>query len=249
MKYFQETKRFYYSIFFIIPFLIVYEVGIFKGALGENINGADALLRILYYFIYNILGEFVMKLTIALIIVSMVLYLIYYFIKNRVGLRLIYFFFMIIESLILALFAGIIIHWGLSHQFPNLFALVPNDTVTRQLSIIGLIGTWPKVVASVGAGIFEEFVFRVILIRLIYGLFHGGWGSFGEDSGALVKAVGASSLVFTLMHWGSVASIFGLVSIFLGSILFSLIYIKRGYGIAAGSHVFYDLYLMFGVIS
>jgi len=249
MKYFEETKRFYYSIFFIMPFLAVYEYGLFKGVLGNTINGADALLRIFYYIINNIIGPDIMKFVVGAAIVGLISFLLYYFIKNGVRVKIRYFFFMAIESLALAFISSLIIHWSLSREMPKLFAFLPNESVVRQLSLIGLGSPWAKVVASVGAGIFEEFVFRVILIRLAYGLFRGEWNDFGKDSGALIKAVGASSLVFTLMHWGSVASIFGLVSIFLGSILFSMIYLKRGYGVAAGTHVFYDLFLMFGVIS
>lgn len=248
-RYFKETKRFYYSIFFILPFLAIYEYGLFKGALGTNINGADGILRYFFYFINNFLGQTITKISVGCIIAFLVGYLMYYFFKNRVKIRWSYLAFMAIESLGLAFITSIIIHWSLNRQFPNFFVFIPNESVVRQLAIIGLGSAWAKIVASVGAGIFEEFLFRVILIRLIYGLFQRTWSGFGDDTQALVKAVGVSSFVFTLMHWGTVANPFGLLSIFLGSMVFSIIYVKRGYGVVAGTHVFYDLYLMFGVIS
>ncbi|KKQ56286.1 MAG: hypothetical protein US74_C0016G0010 [Parcubacteria group bacterium GW2011_GWA2_38_13] len=248
MKYFEETKRFYYSIFFILPFLAVYEYGLFKGALGTNINGADGLLRYFFYFINTVLGPTITKISVGCIIVFLLGYLMYCFIKHRVKIRWSYLVFMAIESLALAFATSIIIHLSLNRQLPNFFVFIPNNSVVRQLAIIGLGNSWAKIVASVGAGIFEEFVFRVILIRLVYGAFQRSWNGFGKDTGMMVKAAGVSSVVFTFMHWGTVANPFGLISIFLGSVIFSILYIKRGYGIVAGTHVFYDMYLMFGVI-
>ena len=77
MKYFEETKRFYYSIFFILPFLAVYEYGLFKGALGTNINGADGLLRYFFYFINTVLGPTITKISVGCIF-AWVSYVLFY---------------------------------------------------------------------------------------------------------------------------------------------------------------------------
>lgn len=250
LGYARSTKKIYYSIFFILPFLAVYEAGLFLGVLGNNINGADAILRFFFYILYGVLGVQLTRILSAILIFALIAYLVYYLMKNRVRIRMRYFFLMFFESLLWAFFVGIIIHLSLSRTFPRFFSLEPNQAVVGQLAITGLHDFWAKIVASIGAGIFEELVFRVILIRIFYQFWKSGHVlNFGPDTGALVKAVGLSSVIFTLMHLGSVASFYSLIPVFLGSLVLSFIYVQRGYGIVAATHIFYDVYLMFGILA
>src|SRR3989338_3236562 len=220
-SYFVSTKKFYYSLFFILPFLVVYEIGLFRGALGNHINGADAVLRLFFYFLYRILGVNATRILSGIAIIFLIFYLFSYLVKNRIRVRVSF-----------------------------LFSMKPSRAVVEQLAVSGIFDVWAKIVSSVGAGIFEEFLFRFLLIRIFYSFWKdSAYRAFGTDARAMAKAVGLSSLVFMLMHVGSVSSIFGLISIFFGSILFSLIYLKRGYGIVSGVHIFYYLYLMFGILA
>lgn len=249
-SYFSSTKKFYYSLFFILPFLTAYEIGLFQGVLGGNIIGADAILRFFFYFLYTIIGVAVTRVISAVVIVALGAYLIQYLVKNRIRIRPLFLILMLLESLSLAFFAGVIIHLILNQTLPKFFTFMPNLGVVRQLAISDLNDFWSKIVASIGAGVFEEFIFRVILLRVFYGFWKNGYSrTFGSDTGALARSIGLSSFIFTIMHIGSVGSIFGLVSIFFGSFIFSLLYIKRGYGIVAGTHIFYDMYLMFGILA
>ena len=249
-SYFASTKKFYYSLFFILPFLAVYETGLFRGALGNHINGADAVLRLFFYFLYGILGVNVTRILSGIAIIILIFYLFSYLVKNRIRVRVSFLFFMLLEAMLFALLAGIIIHVSLNYNFPRLFSMKPSRAVVEQLAVSGIINVWAKIVSSVGAGIFEEFLFRFLLIRVFYSFWKdSAYRAFGTDALAMAKAIGLSSLVFMLMHVGSVQSVFGLISIFFGSILFSLIYLKRGYGIVSATHIFYDMYLMFGILA
>lgn len=249
-KYFSVTKKYYYSIFFIIPFLIIYEIGLFYGVLGKNINGADALLRLFFYVLFQILGIGFSRILFAALIIFFIIFLLYILFLHRAKIKAYFFFLMLAESLLLAIGVGIIIHLFLSGRFPQFFTLEPNRAVVAQLAITGIRDFWAKIVASIGAGIFEELVFRAALIHLFYTFWKRGiYKKFGTDMSAMIKSSLLSSVVFALMHLGSVESLFGLIPIFMGSLLFSCIYLYRGYGIAAGTHVFYDIYLMFGILS
>jgi len=249
-KYFTASKKAYYSVFFILPFLIAYEVGLFQGALGGQVNGADAILRMLFYFLNSFFGSLIAQIVLGVVIAALILYLAYSFVKDRERIRLRYILYMLIESAILGFIVGTVIHLLLNHRFPRFFTLNPNSGVVGQLAVIGLNTPWSKIVASIGAGVFEELVFRVITIRLLYMFFKGSmYRVFGSDKSAVVKAVLLSSVIFSLMHLTSVGNLFGLVSIFFGSIIFSAIYLKRGYGIVAATHIFYDVYLMFGILA
>lgn len=159
---------------------------------------------------------------------------------------------MLLESMVFAMFAAFIVYIGLSFQFPKLFTFQPNQSVVEQMAVQGLSNSWGKLVSSIGAGVFEEFLFRFLLLNGLIILLEKT--SYENEHGETARAILLSSLLFTLVHLsavniGSLNSILGLGSIFVASVIFSIIYLKRGYAIAAGTHIFYDIYLMFGVVS
>lgn len=249
-RYISHTKRFYYSLFFILPFLFIYEYGLFRGVLGDKINGADALLRLFFYFVSSMIGSQLATVTFALILIVLFLSVIIYLIKNKIRIKLSFLLAMFFESAILGFFVAVVVHFLLNYRLPIFFTFQPNPGVIEQLTIIGLETFWEKIVASIGAGVFEELVFRVMLIRFLYEFLKNPiYKTFGYDRKALWRSVIVSSIIFTLMHVGSVGALGGLFSIFLGSLIFSGIYLQRGYGVTAATHIFFDIYLMFGIIA
>jgi hypothetical protein len=106
----------------------------------------------------------------------------------------------------------------------------------------GFRGVFARIVSFCGAGLYEEVLFRLLLLpagvwllrRLGCGpLAAGGW------------AVLASSLLFSAAHYvGPLGDTFQLESFVfrtLAGMLFAALFLVRGFGIAAGSHFFYDL--------
>src|SRR3989338_1747937 len=171
MNYFHETKKFYYSFFFILPFLAIYELGLSQDILGKQLNGADALLRFIFYFVLSIVGIHLTKWIVGGMILLALGIFIYYLIQNRIKMRLTYFPFMLLESATLAFILAVAISLALSHSFPVFFGMEPNVSIQEQLRFNHLDTFWAKVVASTGAGIFEELVFRVFLIRFLFVIF------------------------------------------------------------------------------
>lgn len=106
-----------------------------------------------------------------------------------------------------------------------------------------------KVITSIGAGIYEELVFRLILIGLLLVIF--------EDlcklkrSHASFIAVLVSAVLFAVHHYISyqdgqwlTLDAFKVPSFVFrtaAGIYFAVIFRYRGYGIAAGAHIAYDL--------
>ena len=96
-------------------------------------------------------------------------------------------------------------------------------------------------IVALGAGIYEELVFRLIAIALIHML--------AKDLLALPEeiCVGASvvisSLGFALIHFiGPTAFNGGLFLLyFVAGIYFAAIYLSRGFGLAVAVHAFYDV--------
>jgi len=100
-----------------------------------------------------------------------------------------------------------------------------------------------EIVFSVGSGVYEEFVFRFVgvsvLAFIVTGVFGVKW-----RTGAVVGIV-VSALLFAWMHYvGSVAWTFtwsSFISRAVAGAFFGLVFVHRGFGIAAGTHVMYNL--------
>jgi hypothetical protein len=99
---------------------------------------------------------------------------------------------------------------------------------------------------SIGAGLYEELLFRVVLVggvawvlREIIGL---------PVMSAAVVAVVLSSILFAMYHDlgpGGQADSTGLfVLYFIGGLYFGVLFLARGFGIAAAAHAMYDMVVL-----
>jgi membrane protease YdiL (CAAX protease family) len=100
-----------------------------------------------------------------------------------------------------------------------------------------------KIVMSLGAGLYEELVFRLFLMG---GIFWALTNPLGMNRiTAAVLAVIVSSVIFSAAH--HIAEPFTMSAftfrVFAG-MLFALIFHLRGFAIAAYTHAFYDVWVM-----
>ncbi|PIS05254.1 MAG: hypothetical protein COT81_02015 [Candidatus Buchananbacteria bacterium CG10_big_fil_rev_8_21_14_0_10_42_9] len=246
--YLESSRSAVYSILFILPFLLIYEFGIFFGARGQNIG--DSFLRLGYYFFVFLLGPTISAAIAGVVIFIAILFVVNQIKEQKIRIRFKYFLLMLAEVLFwtvgIALFLGIFFY----RNTPEFFTFQPNESARYMAYANNLRDFWSIFIGSIGAGVFEELVFRVIGIRLLYELFKNKmYPKFSDDQGALLKAIGASALVFTVLHYKGVANPFSLIGIFLMAIIFSFLYLRRGYGIAATTHAFWDLFFFFGILA
>jgi hypothetical protein len=109
-------------------------------------------------------------------------------------------------------------------------------------------GTWAGMIGFLGAGVYEELLFRLILLSAVV------WAAkrWGMAAGtAAVVSVLATSLVFAAAHyvgpygepvqWAARAFWFGFVFRCLAGIFFSILFVCRGFGVTAGAHAGYDI--------
>jgi membrane protease YdiL (CAAX protease family) len=101
------------------------------------------------------------------------------------------------------------------------------------------------IVLSLGAGIYEELVFRVLLAGGLFVLFRSGGLPRGRSG---VFAALLSALAFSAFHYiGPYGDPWALASFtfrFLAGLAFSVLFLVRGFGIAAWTHALYDVFLM-----
>ena len=103
-----------------------------------------------------------------------------------------------------------------------------------------------RVTLAIGAGIYEEFLFRTILIltlsRIIIFIFN--WNLFFSKLIAMIISAGIFSFFHFLGEFGDFFSFDIFMVRFFAGILLGLIYFTRGFGIVAWSHSIYDLIVL-----
>ena len=118
-------------------------------------------------------------------------------------------------------------------------------------------GYYAKLVTGIGAGIYEELVFRLIILGLLL-LLLDDILRFGTTASVLIATI-ISALLFSAHHYFGIdmsGSFIRLEELHVGSFLFrmaagiyfALVFHYRGYGIAAGTHAFYNV-ILFTVFS
>ena len=99
---------------------------------------------------------------------------------------------------------------------------------------------------SLGAGLYEELLFRVLLVTLLAGAGVHLLGFRRAVAGAWAAVLGA--LIFSAVHYlgpfGDRLELYSFTFRFLGGLFFSALYLLRGFGITAWTHALYDVFLL-----
>ena len=116
-----------------------------------------------------------------------------------------------------------------------------------QVSQPALPQTGMLLVASVGAGLYEEFVFRLVYIALFM-LVVVDVAGLRKDL-AEVLAVISGAVLFALCHftWAQIAGDAAFdwarfLFLLLAGVIWGTVFLARGYGVAVGSHIVWDIY-------
>lgn len=160
--------------------------------------------------------------------------------KKQIPIRSEYFLAMIAESLLYAVVVAVIVSYIVGLVFAVDVSVLPaaGDEV-RPLYRPGMV---EMLVLSIGAGLYEELVFRVLLVGgLFWGIRHF---TSSRVSAYLVAAV-IGALAFSAVHYvGAFGDSFELSSFFF-RFLFGLalngLFLIRGFGVAAWTHALYDV--------
>ena len=99
-----------------------------------------------------------------------------------------------------------------------------------------------QIVLSIGSGLFEEFIFRVILVSgfsMLIGLIYKKYWT------KMTLSIAFAAIIFSLFHFfGELADIPTLnlfILRFAAGLVLGFLYILRGFGITAYAHSFYNL--------
>lgn len=104
--------------------------------------------------------------------------------------------------------------------------------------------SWPqKVTVAIGAGLYEELLFRMVLIAMTHLIAHDVLRI--RDYPARIIAVIISAAAFALYHKQAVSDPTLFAFYFIAGVLFGSVYLWRGFGIVVGAHAVYDLVVAF----
>ena len=99
-----------------------------------------------------------------------------------------------------------------------------------------------RAVSFVGAGIYEETMFRLFLLPLCYGLFRLGQL---PPRRAAILGILASSLAFSLAHYigpgADKLQLFTFTFRVMAGAFFAILFVTRGFGVTVGCHALYDV--------
>jgi hypothetical protein len=231
--YFQLSRSPHYSLVFAIPLLMAYEgfaLFLNHSDLYGIRNSADVFLKLFLAFM-GIHGFFGFG---AAMIVALILFRVIGGGPRFGSIRPQVLAWMLAESVVYSLIFGTIVG-AITHLL-----LAQSIPLSRSAQIL----------VSLGAGIYEEFVFRVVLLAVLMFLLHSLIGLQQRAAYGVAAVLGA--LLFSAFHYigpfGDPLQLSSFVFRFVAGLILTALYLARGYGITAYTHSFYDLWLTFGVI-
>jgi hypothetical protein len=237
-SYFNASRAHRYSVLFALPLLLGYEAlaaALATPGKAELRNGADAMLRAAFTAVAGPYGTLVFMAAIILLGVGLVARDLK---QSRERLRGQVFIGMLAESVALAALFGIVIGITTAKLLGSLHSLSISP-IERT--------TWAtRLMLSLGAGLYEELFFRVLLVG---GLAAGARIILGFSkrlSGVLAAVAGA--LIFSAFHYigpyGDELHLQSFVFRALSGLAFSGLFLLRGFGITAWTHALYDAFLL-----
>lgn len=228
-RYFQSTHSLLYSYLISLPLLLLYEILIFI-ARPDSEQVVRISVDVWIKTLFSYVGQDVLSLT--LIFVALLGIFVLYRERHKLStLKGSYFLTMLIEASVYAFVLALIISMTVS----SLLQIAAPDTVAS-------LSKLEQLALSLGAGLYEELFFRVILVSLLLVLLK----IFIEKKMLRYGlAMFIAAFLFSLVHYvGELGDPFMLGS-FLFRFLFGLalnaIYILRGFGMAAWTHAIYDI--------
>lgn len=210
------------SLIFTLPLVFAYEGGVLLLGRGSPRNGADVWLR----HLLDMLGFGEYFLLPVLTVLGLLAW--HHVEHDRWRFSPAVLVGMTIECLFLA-----VVLVGLARLQSRLWPLsiAPGEG-----------GFLARFVGFCGAGLYEEVLFRLLLLPAVA----WGLGRFGLGAGpALGWSALVTSVVFSLAHYvgplGDSFDLYGFTFRALAGLFFSLLFVVRGFGIAAGTHAAYDM--------
>ncbi len=222
-EYLRVSRSGSYGFVMALPLVVGYEIMM----LISNSNtraGAETMLRSLVAH-----GHF------AFMIVLIVLGATIFFVerKKELPFRPRYLWMMLVESICWAPIFAVTVGFLTSRAIPGVILAAGPP----QLDLAGKIGI------SLGAGVYEEFLFRVCIVG---GMAAIGTQLYPKDKAAVyITCATIGALIFSAFHYvgeyGYELELGSFIFRTIAGLILNALYLWRGFGIAAWTHAIYDI--------
>lgn len=230
-SYWNETRRPLVCLVFAAPLLVVYEVGVWTFPQAAR-NGADVWMR-------GWLGAVGLSGAVVLPAVVVGVLLAWHY-TSRQPWR-------VPRGVLLGMVGESVLVGFALRVFARLFAPVfslfqlPGDDARIAMAAGPLNRLLQRVIEFIGAGVYEEVLFRLVLLSALIAIFSH---QLPRPRAVLLAAVVSSVMFAAAHHVGALGEDF-YFSVFLFRLLagglFAAIFLYRGFGIAIGAHAVYDV--------
>lgn len=230
-RYWRAVRAPRYSLTFAFPLLLAYEVLAFLLSRFDEVgvrNGADVLLKRMFVALGGRHGMAVF----GVLLLGCGAVLVWRDLQRGGGFQPRWLMLMALES----------VTYGLA------FGAVAGSLTGLLLAVVQAAGmSLPaQLMISLGAGIYEELLFRVLLVSglALLGMRIFRWSRTVANGCAVLLG----ALIFSAFHYvGAYGEPFALASFTfrtMAGLLFSALYVLRGFGITAWTHALYDVFLL-----
>jgi len=277
-SYLERTSRPVYALFFLLPFIILYEVGTIL--LNTDLLLQSQIRVLAFIWLQNFLEYlgFGSKFAWSAAPLAVVIILLSLQVASRKSWRIWF------KDLLLMALEGIVLAVPLIVLSLLLITSAEKKTDTHQSSGISAYSVeynrpvvqcasksadvsktsadeqvhsfvkskfWAEIVTGIGAGIYEELIFRLVLICILMIIFSDLLKL--TDNHAILLSVFISAALFSFYHHidfitGRQIDDFSVTKFLfrtIAGVYFAVLYAIRGFGVTAGTHAFYDIIAVF----
>jgi hypothetical protein len=245
-RYWRAARQPRYSITFAFPLLVAYEAlafGLSHDALAGVRNGADVMLK----SVFVLLGGRDGLLAFGALLVGTGAVFVWRDRRRSGPIEGRVFLLMAVESVVYALISGLVVGTLTGLLLRGLDTAWHVAPAAAGVSAARGLGLATQLMVSLGAGIYEELLFRVLLVGTLAWMGRRvlGWGPV--PAGVLATVLGA--LIFSAFHYiyigpyGDRLELGSFAFRAIAGVLFSGLYLLRGFGITAWTHALYDVFL------
>lgn len=237
-RYFWLSTRPLHILFFLLPLIALHWVGSARFLSSDSAIAAIKAERILGRF-FDFFGAVSPFLPGAMLIVILIVW--HVLSKDRLRIR----------GSVLAGMVGEAIVW--TPPLVVVLALISAGAAPAvvqqegQSVALSTLGWEARLTIAIGAGIYEELLFRMILIAAIHLIAVDLLDL--KDLHGKVLAVGVSAIAFAVYHQGVVGPGWTvdlplLLAFVVAGVYFGVIFLWRGFGIVVGVHAAYDMVVL-----
>ena len=245
-RYLEFSRSAYYAVVASLPLLVIYEMllaldGGAASSGGQVRNAPEVWMRYLLQSLGVTPSNATLVMILALILTIPVVR------RSSVKLEPSYFGVMLVEALVYGFLLGIVINYILAFMFTLFQPALAGMAAWFPIAALGDGGLAQGLALSLGAGLFEEFFFRVLLLNALL----AGFRMVLRGTAGTVASIVLASFLFSLAHYvgalGDDFELYGFVFRWLAGLIFTMMYYLRGFAITAYAHAIYDIWVITGL--